>query len=416
MKKIFSAVLAGLLAITVISCSDEQDDLDYTKNDKISVEMISATNTTRSTSASVAQGEGLYRVSYQGISYDVMMSPSKAQKLNGSSSKNGWQTKKLYGFTSMEDDRNGLQGGKNYQLAISSKNSKEYGLAPGIYIAKSVLFVNKCKIPESCEIAQGEVNENIMGKDPSNRNTRGFSITRSGTDVIVKTAGTLIRCNSGGATVNKAYPVSKEKMEFNIAYLDINDPISDPVGDIQKVAYTPGSKTVSVDYTLKYAQNHPTIKIRDHWYNTIIKSVEVTNSRETKNIKLENVQLKDDYRYDVVLVENGKDLSVKNLSTTAVDSDGPAYASNQITNLWYDSSTNKINVDFQLKRSGATVGFRLLSTKSGSWYDGGSWYCPQNCGSYFINVPNETGNVLYIVVLTINGAEDGATKQIVVSR
>lgn len=414
MRKIFSAVLAGLLAITVVSCSDEQEDLDYTKNDKISVEMISAPNTTRSTSASVEQGEGLYRVSCKGTSYDVMMLPSTAQKLNGSSSKDGWQTKKLYGFTSMEDDRNGTKGGKAYQLAISAKDAKKYGLAQGIYIVKSVLYVNKCTLPANCEIAQGEVNENIMARNPSNRNTYGFSITRSGTNVTVKTAGTWVMSTSGGATVNKAIPVSKEKMQFNVAYLDIDQSIYPAVGEIQKVAYTPTSNTVSVDYTLKFAQN-PTIKIRDYWNNTIIKSVAVTNSSSAKNIKL-NVKLKDDYRYDIVLVENGKDLSVKNLSTVAVDSDGPAYTNNQITNLWYDSSTNKINVDFQLKKSGVTVGFKLLSTKSGSWYDGGSWYCPQNSGSYFINVPNETGNVLYVVVLTINGTEDGASKQVVVSR
>ena len=187
-------------------------------------------------------------------------------------------------------------------------------------------------------------------------------------------------------------------------------------GEIKLVEYVPNNRSVTVDYTLNNANKNPTVFIRDHWYNTIVGSMAVTNSSATKTIKFENVQLKDNYRYDVVLADNGEELYVKNLSTTAVDSDGPAYANNQITNLWYDRSSNKINVDFCLKRSGATVGFRLLSTKSGRWYSGGSWYCPQNCGSYFINVPNETGNVLYIVVLTVNGAEDGATKQIVISR
>ena len=207
---------------------------------------------------------------------------------------------------------------------------------------------------------------------------------------------------------------TKEK-ELAYKEFEITPPLP-ATGEIKLVEYVPNNRSVTVDYTLKNAKNNPTVFIRDHWYDTVVSSVKVTNSSTTKTIKLENVQLKDNYRYDVVLADNGEELYVKNLSTTAVDSDGPAYTNNQITNLWYDRSTNKINVDFQLKRSGATVGFRLLSTKSGSWYNGGSWYCPQNCGSYFINVPNETGNVLYIVVLTVNGTEDGATKQIVISR
>ena len=396
MRKIFSAVLAGLLAITVISCSDEQDDLDYTKNNKISVEMISAPNTTRSTSASVAQGEGLYRVSYQGTSYDVMMLPSKAQKLNGSSSKNGWQTKKLYGFTSMEDDRNGLKGGKNYQLAISSKNSKEYGLAPGIYIAKSVLFVNKCKLPANCEITQGEVDENIMGKNPSNRDTRGFSITRSGTDVIVKTAGTWIISTSGGATVNKAIPVSKEKMQFNIAYLDIDAPISDPVGDM-KVAYTPGSNTVSVDYTLKFAQN-PMIQIRDYKNSAIIiKSVPVTNTSSTKNIKLEDVQLKDKYWYNVVLTDNGRDIKSYEISTCC--SNGLKLA----------KEGNSIKVDFTLRDTGVNVRIVLydLKTYTTKNVDLGTW--SEHTGTTYIGITPPNGPATYVATLIVNGVSvDGA--------
>ena len=207
---------------------------------------------------------------------------------------------------------------------------------------------------------------------------------------------------------------TKEK-ELAYKEFEITPPLP-ATGEIKLVEYVPNNRSVTVDYTLKNAKNNPTVFIRDHWYDTVVSSVKVTNSSTTKTIKLENVQLKDNYRYDVVLADNGEELYVKNLSTTAVDSDGPAYTNNQITNLWYDRSTNKINVDFQLKRSGVTVGFRLLSTKSGRWYEGGSWYCPQNSGGYFINVPNETGNVLYIVVLTINGTEDGATKQIVISR
>ncbi len=390
MRKIFSAVLAGLLAITVISCSDEQDDLDYTKNDKISVEMISAPNTTRSTSASVAQGEGLYRVSYQGTSYDVMMLPSKAQKLNGSSSKNGWQTKKLYGFTSMEDDRNGLKGGKNYQLAISSKNSKEYGLAPGIYIAKSVLFVNKCKLPTNCEITQGEVNENIMGRNPSNRNTRGFSITRSGTDVIVKTAGTWILCTSGGATVNKAIPVSKDKMVFNIAYLDINDPISDPVGDM-KVAYTPGSNTVSVDYTLKFAQN-PMIQIRDYKNSAIIiKSVRVTNTSSTKNIKLEDLQLKDKYWYNVVLTDNGRDIKSYEISTCCPDG------------LKLSKVGNRIKVDFTLQDKGVNVEIVLYDLKTYTTKNVNLGIWPEHTGTTYIGVSPSNGPASYVATLFVNG-------------
>lgn len=395
MRKIFSAVLTGLLAITVISCSDEQDDLDYTKNNKISVEMISAPNTTRGTSASVAEGEGLYRVSCQGKSYDVMMLSSTAQKLNSSSSKNGWRTKKIYGFTSMEDDRNGLKGGDTYKLSISSQKAKEYGLAPGVYFAKSVLFVNKCKLPANCEVTQGEVDENKMGYNPSNRKTRGFSITRSGTDVIVKTAGTWILYTSGGATVNKPIPVSKEKMEFDIAYLDIDEPISDPVGYIQTVSYTPGSKTVYVDYTLKFAQN-PTIGIYDESGKKLLKSVKIANSSTTKCASIYDA-VEPNKTYQAYICENGEKTSIYYTFDTNDIVD-------KIVSLKYDG---RIMVDFTIKKTG-DVGFKLISTRTGKTYDYYYGYCGQQHGTYNLTIPSDDnggyhGSIIYVVMLTVDG-------------
>ena len=108
------------------------------------------------------------------------------------------------------------------------------------------------------------------------------------------------------------------------------------------------------------------------------------------------------------------------ISTVGGEGDGTVtYPDNQITNLWYDRSTNQINVDFQLKTSGVNVQLKAMDTRQGGtwdqWISGRTWYCSQSSGSDFITVPSYNGTVMYVVFLYVNGSPS-ASKQIMVSR
>ena len=199
-----------------------------------------------------------------------------------------------------------------------------------------------------------------------------------------------------------------------------------PTGKISDVAYSPSDRNITVDYVLKYDRK-PTLKIYDHWTGDLVRSVAITNSASTKRINIKDIKLKDGYRYDVVICDNGVRTNItKDLSTTAVDTDGPTYNSTEIVDLGYNRSTNKIYVDFQLKTesllnrpNGAKVEIKLMSTKQGTSLSNlitdGAWYIKQNSGRGYVTVPSESGNVLYIVFLYVND-EIAASKQIVVSR
>ena len=199
-----------------------------------------------------------------------------------------------------------------------------------------------------------------------------------------------------------------------------------PTGKISDVAYSPSDRNITVDYVLKYDRK-PTLKIYDHWTGDLVRSVAITNSASTKRINIKDIKLKDGYRYDVVICDNGVRTNItKDLSTTAVETDGPIYNSTEIVDLGYNRSTNKIYVDFQLKTNtyitnpnGAKVEIRLMSTKQGtsmsSLITDGAWYIKQGSGRGYVTVPSESGNVLYIVFLYVND-EIAASKQIVVSR
>lgn len=201
-----------------------------------------------------------------------------------------------------------------------------------------------------------------------------------------------------------------------------------PTGKISAVAYSPNDRNITVDYVLKYDRK-PTLNIYDHWTENLIMKVAIPNSASTKRINIENIKLKDGYRYDFVICDNGAKTNItKGLSTTAVDTDGPTYNSTEIVDLGYNRSTNKIYVDFQIKTAsfisrpdGAKVEIKLLPTSGRGGYtldnmkSDGPWYIKQNSGRGYVTVPQESGNVLYIVFLCVND-EIAASKQIVVSR
>lgn len=222
--------------------------------------------------------------------------------------------------------------------------------------------------------------------------------------------------------------ISASKLEPGKTYtfeLYCNDTLLDtktftipvPSGTIQDVVYkpfAPSKYSVTLDYILNDAYN-PVVDIYDlsSGNKTLIKGgVAITNSSASKRIVIDNVPIEIGRLYDVVISANGGKWSIhKNLSTNIpVETQ-----TDKIANLRYDRGSNRLMVDFSLARSGVTVGFKLLSTKSGRWYDGGSWYDPQSYGTSNITVPSETGSVLYVVVLTVNG-KDVASKQIIISR
>lgn len=188
-------------------------------------------------------------------------------------------------------------------------------------------------------------------------------------------------------------------------------------GEIKLATYTPQFNTLTVEYILKNAAS-ANLTICDGSGREIKNCGTITNSSSTRKITIENVQYVSEGYYAKISATPSKGQSktfTKFISMAGGDGNGPAYANDEIRNMWYDSSTGKINVDFNLKTSGVNVQLRVVDTRSGGWITGRTWYCPQNCGSDFISVPSYNGTVMYVVMLFVNGSP-AASKQIMVSR
>ena len=318
----------------------------------------------------------------------------------------------------------------------------------GLYVV--LLYMNDSKSPNGgTQTVNVTARGSIKGFSPNLNNTTltvNYCILHSSptyTYLKVYDGNTLVRNFRVSNSFNGNYKFDSSSLTPGKTYyfrLFNNDkPLTDkipytiplPTGKISDVAYSPSDRNITVDYVLKYDRK-PTLNIYDHWTGSLVMSgIIIPNSSSTKRINIKNIQLKDAYRYDVVICDNGVRTNItKNLSTTAVDTDGPTYNSTEIVDMGYNRSTNKIYVDFQLKSNsymtnpdGAKVEIRMMSTKQGtSMSDNGkylitdgAWYIRQSSGRGYVTVPQESGNVLYIVFLYVND-EIAASKQIVVSR
>ena len=199
--------------------------------------------------------------------------------------------------------------------------------------------------------------------------------------------------------------------------IEIKIPIIEIEGEIKLATYTPQFNTLTVEYILKNAAS-ANLTICDGSGREIKNCGTITNSSSTRKITIENVQYVSEGYYAKISATPSKGQSktfTKFISMAGGDGNGPAYANDEIRNMWYDSSTGKINVDFNLKTSGVKVQLQVVDTRSGGWITGRTWYCPQNCGSDFISVPSYNGTVMYVVMLFVNGSP-AASKQIMVSR
>lgn len=187
-------------------------------------------------------------------------------------------------------------------------------------------------------------------------------------------------------------------------------------GEIKLATYTPQFKTLTVEYILKNAAS-ANLTICDGSGREIKNCGTITNSSSTRKITIENVQYVSEGYYAKISAtpSKGQSKTFTKFISMAGGDDGPGYANDEIRNMWYDSSTGQINVDFNLKTSGVNVQLQVVDTRSGGWITGRTWYCPQNCGSDFISVPSYNGTVMYAVILFVNGSP-AASKQIMVSR
>lgn len=204
-------------------------------------------------------------------------------------------------------------------------------------------------------------------------------------------------------------------------------PVETTKGKVELAVYEPQFQTITVDYKLEDAIN-PKINIYDGSNRIVKGDVRISNSKSTQTVTIEDVQRSVSGYYVQISATNniGQQWTSNKLFISNVASDDRVIK-DEIKNMWYDRSSGKINVDFNLERSGAYVQLKVLDTRNGysklcqydsscSWICGRTWYCPQNCGSDYIQVPSyNSGTVLYVVQLWVNGAVK-ATKQIAVSR
>lgn len=224
MKKVFSIALAAM-ALTMISCSDEQEEFEK-NNDKIAVELLSSPNVTRSASTNNAENSEVpatYRVSYKGNSSNVQLLPSFAKTLQSASPSLTWQSKTLYGYTAMEPNPNGYKGGANYTRLITKKEATSLGIKNGYYICKEVFFTNTFELPSEMYFCmKGSVTPGRMGWDPENSGGYGFTLSQTGNKIVCKTRGYFIICDAAGAQYNMSAPA--RKLEFTFHYTKITPP------------------------------------------------------------------------------------------------------------------------------------------------------------------------------------------------
>lgn len=221
MKKAFSIAFATL-ALTMISCSDEQEVFEK-NNDKVVVEQLSSPNVTRSAKTNNGGNSEIpatYRVSYKGVVADnVQLLPSFASTLQNASGMGPWQYKTLRGYTETQPDKDGNKGGQPYKLLINKTDAAALGIKNGIYTVKNVIFINTFELPsEYCFCMKGSITPGAMGKDPEHPGTVGFTLTQTGKKIVCKTRGYLILTDPAGAQYNMSNP---RKLEFNIQYFQV---------------------------------------------------------------------------------------------------------------------------------------------------------------------------------------------------
>ncbi len=186
-------------------------------------------------------------------------------------------------------------------------------------------------------------------------------------------------------------------------------PVVNPTGAVNDVVpFVPSYNSVTVDYTLKDAQN-ATMTLYDE-YNNKMKSLSITNSSTSKRVVINNVSIAENRSYTIEISANGANggkFSTRFPFYTRVTD------KTKINGVAYEN--NKIRVDFTLKNSGVNVAFQLISTKTGRTYYTNWGYCGSSSGSAYLSVPSESGSNLYVILLMENGQVKD-DKQIMIAR
>ena len=188
--------------------------------------------------------------------------------------------------------------------------------------------------------------------------------------------------------------------------------IPDPTGEINDVAYTAYNNTFVVDYTLKDASN-PTISIYDDYTGQKIYNANITNSSTSKRIEIKNLSVENNKKYRFVISakkSDGKIWSTEKYITLQI----VAPDNDEITNVEYLRSSDRLKVDFRVKNSGQNVRVRVL-TSSGRTAISNIWNSAPTTGTLYVDAPSGYGSVIYVVLLEANN-RTVASKQIVISK
>ncbi len=188
--------------------------------------------------------------------------------------------------------------------------------------------------------------------------------------------------------------------------------IPDPTGEINDVAYTAYNNTFVVDYTLKDASN-PTISIYDDYTGQKIYNANITNSSTSKRIEIKNLSVENNKKYRFVISakkSDGKIWSTEKYITLQI----VAPDNDEITNVEYLRSSDRLKVDFRVKNSGQNVRVRVL-TSSGRTAFSNIWNSAPTTGTLYVDAPSGYGSVIYVVLLEANN-RTVASKQIVISK
>ena len=86
----------------------------------------------------------------------------------------------------------------------------------------------------------------------------------------------------------------------------------------------------------------------------------------------------------------------------------------EITNVEYLRSSDRLKVDFRVKNSGQNVRVRVL-TSSGRTAISNIWNSAPTTGTLYVDAPSGYGSVIYVVLLEANN-RTVASKQIVISK
>ena len=179
------------------------------------------------------------------------------------------------------------------------------------------------------------------------------------------------------------------------------------------VSYNPDNRySFTVDYNLKYARK-PTLCLYGQGGN-LIKSMAISNSSKNKNLTINNWVEPNNY-YTVGICENGVKTSIQQPLDTHVVTG----TNNSITGITYEKGIDRILVQFSIKNPGANVAFRLISTRTGKWYDHIYGRCDQTSSNRYIDLPSDDngyhGSIIYVVLLMVND-QIVDSKQIMIAR